>query len=374
MDKYIVLLYLPLGVAYNLILYAILMWMGWDAWKHPGKIYRNRRTYIFLVLLVCVFPYMGDFYHYYNIFVKFKGSRLGHIEDIYKYTIELACGSYYFWRLIIWGSSILLVTLTAKILKLNPTITWFVYLSYGLIFFFNGRVTLAMSIMYFGLAMLACGRTSFIKKLFCLAIICCSVFFHKSALFGIVTIVMSIICRRINRVTIILSLLLIPVFIIICKLFLADFMLMSSDGESNGIVASGQGYMNRENTEYGIGRLLQKYLLWIDFGLWFMIIFRAVKTKLYSKWTWDKRIFVNYSFFTLLISTLFFFDLGASTRILQLRFAEFAFFPIAVTITACRMADFENKLTRWAVFVGIIQTTYNLIYGLYLSYLNPIPS
>lgn len=366
-------LYLPVGVSFNILLYIILLVMGWHIWTHPASYGRKKyRLYLLLIIIACVFSYTGDYYHYYDIFERVKkiGGLQTHLEEIYQYSFTLSNGEYYIWRLIIWGTSIFMITATARILKLNPVLLWFVFLSYGIIFFVNGRVSLAMSMMFFGTVLMVSENSNPIIRFIGIILIASSFYFHKSALFGIGVILLSLICYKINKYTIGLCLLIFPLLIVLFQSILGDLLSLQNYGD-NLALSSGQNYMNREEADKGLGRSIQTYLLWIDFVLWFCLIFRTVKNKVYQKWHFSKRIFVNFSFFTLLISSLFFFDLGASTRLLQLRFAEFAYLPSAVLIASCKQIRFSNKLTKWIIFISIAQTSYNYIYQLYMAILNP---
>lgn len=201
-------LYLPVGVSFNILLYIILLVMGWHIWTHPASYGRKKyRLYLLLIIIACVFSYTGDYYHYYDIFERVKkiGGLQTHLEEIYQYSFTLSNGEYYIWRLIIWGTSIFMITATARILKLNPVLLWFVFLSYGIIFFVNGRVSLAMSMMFFGTVLMVSENSNPIIRFIGIILIASSFYFHKSALFGIGVILLSLICYKINKYTIGLS-------------------------------------------------------------------------------------------------------------------------------------------------------------------------
>lgn len=375
LERSIITFYLPLGVIFNMILYFCLMKLGWKSWSQPSRHYKKDTLIVFLftLLCLCVFSYTGDFYHYFDIFRSFLhgGNPTTHLEDVYASLFNWVFGSYYLWRALIWGVSVILLTWTCRFLRLNSILVWFVFLSYGVIFFVNGRVSLAMSILFFGLSVMVRPKNSFIKRVLGFIIMLSSIFFHKTMGFGIAVAILSLLSNKINKFTIGVCLLLIPLFIILAKLFIMHFLLMSADEGAQQVILSGQGYITREEEDSGIGRRIQLYLLWLDFVIWFLIIFKSVKKHIYNSWPLNYRVFANFSFFTLLISSIFFFDLGFSTRLLQLRFAEFSFFPTAVFLTTCRKCDFENKLTKWAITIGIIQSSYNFIYLLYIAFINP---
>lgn len=363
---------LSAGILLNFIIYLILMYMGWQAWKKPKTVKLvNFNIFLLLLLVVSVFSYTGDFYHYYSIFTKKQSGKgyLQHIEYVYLFILNLTEGEYYLWRFLTWGISIILITLTCKILKLNPFITWFVFLSYGMIFFVNGRVSLSMAIFFLGIALMVRNRVNLFIRILGIALIIASTFFHKSAGFGVIILLLSLILFRFNKFTIGAVIIAIPLLILLLKLFLTNIFTYTLGGDASLILNTAQGYLKNEEFETrGIGRLIQLTLLWSDFVLWFVLIIKAVKSKIYNRWPFQIRIFVNFVFFTLILSSLFFFDLGFPTKILQLRFSEFAFIPAAIMVASCRMCNFNNKITKWVIYLGIAQCIYNFIYTLYLSF------
>ena len=365
-------LYLPLGVAFNLFLYGVIMKIGWNTWKNPY--YNNRNNYyifLFCILLLCVFSYTGDFYHYYIIFTG--QSRFSTVEAVYEYPIEWCFGNYYLWRILIWGISIFLICKFCKVLNLNARLVWFLFLSYGAVFFINGRVSLAQAILYLGFALVVENKHSCRKFISGIGLILISILFHKSVIFGVGVLILSCILWRINKFTIVLSFCLIPVLIIAFKYILSQVLTMDASflGDNSQIIMSAQGYISRDNSEYGGGRMIQKLLLWLDFILWVWLLIKMVTKGLYRKLDSGKRLFFNYTFLTLMISSIFFIDFGYGTRILQLRFAEFSYLPMAVNITVARTMNFSPRLLKAIVFISIIQSVYSLLYLLYLAFINP---
>lgn len=365
-------LYLPLGVAFNLFLYGVIMKIGWNTWKNPY--YNNRTNYhifLFCILLLCVFSYTGDFYHYYTIFTG--QGRFSTVEAVYEYPINWCFGNYYLWRVFIWGTSIFLICKFCNVLNLNARLVWFLFLSYGVVFFINGRVSLAQAILYLGFALVIENKHSYKKFVLGIGLILISILFHKSVIFGVGVIILSCILWRINKFTIILSFCLIPILIIVFKYILSQVLIMDTSilGDNSQAIMSAQGYISRDNTEYGGGRMIQKLLLWLDLILWVWLLIKMVTKGLYRQLDSGKRLLVNYTFLTLMISSVFFIDLGYGTRILQLRFAEFAYLPMAVNITVARTMNFSPKLLKAIVFISIIQSVYSLLYLLYLAIINP---
>lgn len=370
-------LYLPLGVTFNFFIYLILIIMGFNAWQKPHKINLFKyKIYLFLIFLVCVISYTGDFYHYFLMFGRTVGGKayLGHLEEIYQFIVDFSEGEYYLWRAIIWGCAILALSITFRTIKINPFVVWFVFISYGLIFFQNGRVSLAMSILFLGIALTSKKNIIIPLRILGILLIVASMFFHKSMGFGLIIYVLSLICFKLKKYNIILCILLIPILVYLLRLILGDVIAMQVSGDSSMSLKAAQSYLNNDEFEnHGIGRFIQLGTLWINFILWFLIIYKSIKEKIYFKWPFEIRIFINFTFFALFISTLFFFDLGFPTKILQLRFAEFSYIPAAIFITSCRMSNFAYKLSISSLAVGFLQCFYNFSYALYIAVLNPTP-
>lgn len=122
------------------------------------------------------FSYRTDFYNGLTL--------LGRKEPFYILLAELSGWNYTVWRMIVWGTALLLYYCTIKRLKLDSNIAIYV-----LVFMFNGlftygRVILAMTIYFFGFSFLA--RPLENNKLISFVLGCCIVplayFAHRTFL------------------------------------------------------------------------------------------------------------------------------------------------------------------------------------------------
>lgn len=121
------------------------------------------------------FSYMEDFYDGFE--------TVGTKEPFYLLIYNITTPSYLLWRSFVWGGAVVLFYFTSKRLRIHPNIAIFVLIMLYLPLFVNGRVTLAMTIYYFGLSfVIKPFKRRVISLLFGFFVASCSFFAHRSFL------------------------------------------------------------------------------------------------------------------------------------------------------------------------------------------------
>ena len=160
------------------------------------------------------------------------------------------------------GVCLLLVKLIFDRLDVQKDLLWFMFVVFGVVWCSYARVSLAMCLMYYGFTLLFKPyKYKYLSYLIALSAIVASYYCHKTALFGIVLVVLATLIRNFNRRSIVLLVLSVPIIYMLLQTVISDYLLFDAtgdDGSWNKSVVSAQGYMEREASVVGIGALLLK--------------------------------------------------------------------------------------------------------------------
>ena len=215
------------GNFYCALLFFLIVLIYWKRCTSPAGLAIKAEGGGLLSFLVVFFAvtacYTGDFFGYQSLVDSYlPGMDSFHLEKVYEYIITYTKCSYPLFRIVVWGGAVLCFVLTAKLLKVNLTVSLFIMFLLFTTPFCYARASLAMAIFFFGLSLWMHGRRN--KKihivLLGIAILLCSYLFHKSIL---VLIILTASCfLPINKKTIL------PILIIIGLLgFAVDNMVDS---------------------------------------------------------------------------------------------------------------------------------------------------
>ena len=362
----------PFLVFINIIMVLIAYLIYRPALSAPYKISSVRRnTGYFIILLFCLFAFWGtDWFH---IAVDYQWLRQGmksHLESLYIYLIENICPDYIMFRLIVWGVALFLYNKTIQLLNIKKDLAWACFVVIGLLWFSYARVSLAMAMMFFSFALYNSRNSLFWSKFLALLFLVGSYFCHKSALFGIVFIIVSSYAPKLNLKLLYLVLLCIPIVYFGLGYFMVGFMDMNneSDGAMGQSLVSVQGYMSRDAQAQGLGLLMQQFLERLVYILTAYIGIKAVVNKnIRSTIPNNITRLINLLFYLVVMSFIFQFDLGFNTSIMADRFFKFAFIPTSLVLAYFISNRLYTRMTSVVIVIGIFSTFYELLYSFYTS-------
>lgn len=359
----------PLLVAVSILIYVCILLTLKRAWRPPFRLSKWRTTLgVLLIVLFSVFAfYDTDYFHYLIAFDDIHRGGSTHMEDIYIWIAKFVGNNYNLFRIVVWGGATFIMTRMVKKLRI-PAGLYFLLLScLFLTLFAYARVSLAMTIVFWGLGIVsnAITKHNITKYLIGILIILTAYFFHKSALFGIGVALIASLITKLNRKTVSIFILAYPILLVIVATLLAD-VLNYSGSESLVDIESAQGYLNHDNKESGIGAIIQKTLMYTPFYLSVFIYLKAIYSGRYNKWVPSMRIFANANFLCVAIATLFAFNLGINTSVFYYRLLYFAFIPCTVFLVYCKLNRI-SKLTNTTILIGLLGTVYKLLYSCYLA-------
>ena len=390
---------LPILVFSNLLMIAFLLLLSKKAWREPYTFRPWRRYLVILTLFVsCLFSFWGtDWFHYAEMYfnILYVNDANTSLESVYG-LIAAVSPNYLVFRAIIWGGALYLLCLMFKHVSVRGDLLLAIFGAIWLIDFGYGRVVLAYTMMYLGASILM--KPVKDKMLLSLmlggALLLLSLFFHKTAFFGVALIVLSLFPRLLNKRTFVLVMIMYPFVLLLVQLLLMQFMDTAVDArEHNSSSTAGQAYLNEDTREIGPAYLLYLILRYVPY---YMVAWIAYKINVYQpsleapespeipedpedpepsdsselpEAPSEVRFFSRLTVYCVLISTIFLFDLGANTFTLYLRFLMYAFIPACVVLAWAWQNKFYPRLTKLTFLIGLAGTAYALLYSFYVSYL-----
>lgn len=145
---------------------------------------RNRKTPIFftwlLILIFVLFAFWDT--DYFSFRYIFHTSLEGFRDPLYYYLSFISFDSYTIFRLLIWGTGLLLFHKTAKRFNLSSNYTAYIFVIFFLLTFSYARVSLGMALYFYGLSHILKPnyQNQFASLVWGLIFIGCSYFGHRS--------------------------------------------------------------------------------------------------------------------------------------------------------------------------------------------------
>ena len=403
---------LPILVFSNLLMVAFLFLLGRKGLSEP-YIFRPWRRYLMILvsMVFCLFSFWGtDWFHYAEMYfnILYVSGFNTSLESVYT-VIAAISPNYLVFRAIIWGVALYLLCLLFKHVPISGDLLLALFCALWLIDFSYGRIVLAYTMMYLGgsVLMKPVKGKRLLSLMLGIALLILSLFFHKTAFFGVALVVLALFSRLLNKRTFVLIMMIYPFVLLLVQLLLMQFMDTAVDtNENSSSSAAGQAYLNEDTREIGPAYLLYLILRYIPY---YMVAWIAYKVNVYQPESQEVqevqeveevreveeveevkevkgvrevqevqgiqgvpsevRFFARLTVYIVLVSTIFLFDLGANTLTLYMRFLMYAFIPACVVLAWAWQQKFRVRMVKLTFLVGVAGTFYALLYSFYISYL-----
>ncbi|MBR2026164.1 MAG: EpsG family protein [Alistipes sp.] len=321
----------------------------------------------------------ADFFHYYESMYEYKNqvfvdTERG-LEAFYQHLIYIINGNYFLFRLIVWGSSLLLIIFATRKFGANVYRTLFVILAGYIMTFSYARASLAMAVFTTGAVIVSVvseceTRKRIILTTLGLAIIACSIYFHRSML----PILVASICwafvpwkKQLTKY----SLWLFPFFVFLCSVVLENvfeelYVLANAIEDETGTLDKAELYAEQESVTHNIRGYFRLFLHYSTFYIPFVLIANVFRSEEVVQ-SVNKRIIWLYQIVYLIIliaTSILFLDFGS--RVFFYRFLYVSFIPMSILITKMTDSGFLKKQQyRWIVAVFIISNLFQLFAAVY---------
>lgn len=369
----------PTSTAYIIggILPLLLLASVWGIAKYPHKMSSDGILLIlFLCLLNYLFPLGGtDFYAY-----KELVEHVGHVdinsisqyefhdEKPYYAIINFVGGNYLLFRFIVWGGSLILFWKTARRLKLDRN-TFVYYLGICIVqMTLVSRVSLAYAIAFYGFSFFAkpLRRMEVLSYIIGAIIIAVSLFFHRSAIFLLAVLPLSL--ANINKKLImLLSLMILIVVIGISRVNLLDIVVNAGQEDASLLDTDTAIYYLGSDKEraVGLGQSIEFILKYGSHIAIFVLITRNIFNKSYNKWPDHVRKFANVTLIVTVFATALLLIPGMPTYKIFERLIAFAYVPQSFFLAYMLKMDYDRK---WVKIFNLLMTGYVVYGALYYNF------
>ena len=348
-----------------LLLFAVLL--SWKAFKEPFEIPPFRRLLviasIFLIYLYAFhdFDYLG-----YKIMVD---SYSSHFEDIYLRIVDFVSGNYFLFRLIVFGSSFLLMLLSFKRLNVGFDLCFLFYVMTSVAVLSYGRFTLALSLSFLGYTyIIKPFRFRMLSFAIGIALIVFSISFHRSALILVPIYIGAMFIHRFNRRNIALFIGLVGVIVGLYLLYGVQLLslIVESDVleeyQANRSFSSGSGGT-------GIGMRVHRLLQYSKYYLSLILFVIVVLKHDFKNWPLFMKILSAFFVLIMIIALLFSFSLqDAATGLLYYRTLYYSSISMCVFLAYCYKLDIRRKFIKIILYLGLLSQIYEFSYHAYHAF------
>ena len=364
-----------------------------------GTVSKGRLNFtLFMWFAFDLFAFWGsDWFH---LYVAYKDIMTGSpiVEDVYTWiAYKLAPNNYFLFRIIVWGTAQLLLWDTFKRLSVSSHLTLALFVSIWMIWFSYGRVSLAMALAFWGLTIYhKSHKIPLLPKIIGICAIATSFFFHKSAIFIIIVSLLTILTRKINKITFIIFLIAFPFIAYILDDGFVDSILLTMTDQTEDLdnyIVKAQYYMERDEKSNGIGPLIGLIAEKVPYYLIIILGTAAIyrnngnttildyeevadvathenNNERVSHVPEDVQMFTRALFFIVLFSSLFLFSNTVNTQVIYDRFIKFSYIPATIILTYLLENNKYLRYGWWIYCVAFFGTCYQMIYMLYCSISN----
>lgn len=339
---------------------------------YPFIIQSSTKKYIGIICLLVffVFAFWGaDWFHVAQFYSQIQKGASTHMEDVYVWISQHIAPNYIIFRLIIWGACLWLMKLIFNRINISKDLLWLMFVVFGAVWCSYARVSLSMCLMFYGFAIWNNPyKHKLLSYVLAASCICSAYYFHKTALFGIILIVIALLIKKFNKYTIVIIVISTPILLYLLKLFVFDYVLLDAIGEDGMLgrsALSAQGYMERDSDTVGIGALLLKIFERSAYILTGILAVTLINNKE------RKRIpiidaFIRLDIIMVIASCLFLFNIGINTSIIAERFFRFLFIPTGILVAYFWQNNHMPRLTKLCYYLGLSYSSYTLLYSLYM--------
>ena len=212
--------YLP-GFEDNVIAFVLMNIVFILSYAYFVRKLNSAKSVILAILVFCVFGFWNSDYTFMRYHFIYDAKE-EYSEVFYYYLAQLSFGSYYIYRLFIWGGALALFMLAVRKFNLNRNTSLFLLVFFFILTFSNARASLAMSAYLLGIYYLLPNSNSKIRLVKALFFLVLSFLFHRSFLICIVF--SPILVFNFNRKFVILLLIFVPLFVQTVNYLLGDII------------------------------------------------------------------------------------------------------------------------------------------------------
>lgn len=348
-----------IGNIYCSLLFFLIVgtyWKKGTSLLHSYKSKGSKVLFVMIALFAVTSWYTGDFFGYMkNLQNYYIGIENFHLEKVYEYIILFSGKNYILFRIIVWGGALACYFFTARLYKLNTTLSlYFMFLLFVTIFSY-ARASLAMAIYFMGISLFYKGLNTkkWIMVVSGITIILISYFFHKSMLAVIIiTPVYFVTITRKNLFIIVLVIAILGFTVDLLSKSFLNYLLDIGDQELvDKLEVLQDNVEDRSNinaTLFGWIPLIWQY---VPFYLTFLFVSMSYFKKERSKYLKSMKGLYNITFSLIIFSTVI-LVFSSKNILLFYRYLYMTFIPLSL-LTVYLYSDGYIKHSRYKTILYI---------------------
>lgn len=325
----------PRGPLVNLVIWLVLVILTYRLIRHPSKLqnFPLFLPFFFIIVFLLYAMYGGDYFRYKEM-VEMMHYSLRDIESItnqeskepiYWYLSMLLNYNYILFRTVVFVGAFCFSLLSIKIHHISISSYLVFFIIACLLSFSVSRVCLASSMALLGFSFIL-NNSELKSRRIVLAILgilffLCSFFFHKSIVFLMAILLLSLI--PLKKKMIAQLMIISPIITFLIGSIFVTYLLSSGDSESTFNFKSAQSYAINEKS-YGIGTTLMLLLSYIYYCFIFVFSLRFIFSQKSEKAPTYIKCLSRATFWIILISVLFWFIPGIEALMFCNRFITFS--------------------------------------------------
>lgn len=316
------------------------------------------------VLSVCSWLDL-DFFHYKELVSQydFTPDAHNHGEAIYGFIVSLVGKNYLLFRVVIWGSAMVLFIYTTKRLKISIKCSLFFLLTCYIQVFSYARASLAMAIYFFGISFLiAPAKNRFVSYVSALIIIICSYFFHSSML--VIILLTPVVFLPLNKKTYAALILLSPILFVSMKTLFFK-VIEGSLTIDNYVMGRIVGYANADGgVDANWKGMIQAMMMYSTYYVPYLITTNAIVRRKNNVPNHLTKLFMLITF--IIIVSICFFFMGFQSKVFAYRVLFMSYMGLAwLMVGLLQNRCISAKEFKISLFIGVIYETIIILFNFY---------
>ena len=332
------------------------------------------------LLLFALTSFIGaDFFHYYENMGAYKNQAFGDqergLEAFYQYLIYFVNGDYFLFRLVVWGSSLVLIILAARKFGANIYHTLFVILAGFIITYSYARATLAMSVFFMGVVIICMAvenKRKFLPIIIGSAIVACSTYFHRSMLPMMAVALFWLLLpwkKRLTKYSLWLFPVVVLIFSVILKAAFGEmFTIASAVDDEMGVLDKAEFYSEQEVKEQNVNGYIRLTLQYLTYYLPMLLISNAFRSDKLLQIVDNKAIWLYQMIYLIFAFATSFLLLDIDSTVMFYRYLFMSFIPLAILVVYMKnIGALKTKQYYWIIAVFIASNFLQMfvdVYGL----------
>lgn len=343
------------GPLIDIIIWVVLVLLTYPLLRRPFKLkhYSTFIPIVFVVLFLLYAFYGGDYFRYEQKLDEMQSSLRAlqdityqeHMEPVYWLIGSLVNYNYILFRTVVFVGAFGLCLLSMRLERIDISAFLLFFVIAGLVSFSVSRLCLAISIALLGYSFFLktdkAKRKYLIFKLIGISLFVLSFFFHKSIIFLLAILILSIL--PIKKQIIMPIMVIAPIVVFFTGSYFVNFLFSTGGDDAMINFNSAQSYATTERA-YGLGSSLVMLFSYLYYYTVQIFSIKLIRSREYEDAPIYIKCLTRSVFWVVLISTLFLFIPGIERIMFYNRFLHFTQIMVIPVLAYSLQHSFKHKM------------------------------